>query len=334
MKKLISLGLICAFVLIPGTMLSFFKNGIRSIADNISKTNYTVLICGYDEAAYNTDSIILANFDSEVGAVSFLQIPRDTYFNFSTGQNKINQYIPDRMSKGASLSDAMLDFKEEISSSLGIKIDAYAGYTMRAVADIVDELGGIDVDLPTSLTGVDLDGNRVDLREGYNHLTGSGAVVFLRHRQSYLLGDLGRLDAQKIFISSFAKKIKEDLDLKRTLKILIGKKDGVVTDIGFVKILGFGIKNFGRIKKSTVLYSDLAGEHVMSDNGISYYCLNRYASKELLLHLPFYKISEFDPNEKFNNIKDADFTEIYKKEDVGYKIYKDAELRKIKFATN
>ena len=182
MKKIISIGIICAIVFLPGNIFSFLKNSITSIADNISKTNYTFLLCGYDEAAHNTDSIIVANYDRDSECVSFLQIPRDTYYNFSSGYNKINQYVPNMVASGETISDAMQSFTDEISKALGIKIDGYAGYTMEAMANIIDDLGGIDVNLPISVSGIDLNGEKVILNKGKNHLSGNEAIIFVRYR--------------------------------------------------------------------------------------------------------------------------------------------------------
>ena len=51
----------------------------------------TVLCLGLDDAAANTDVILLLTLDPERQTVSVLQIPRDTYFSSKTPQNKINQ---------------------------------------------------------------------------------------------------------------------------------------------------------------------------------------------------------------------------------------------------
>ena len=334
MKKLISLGLICALVFLPGTFFSFVKNGVRSLADNISKSNYTVLLCGYDDAAYNTDSIILANFDSELKTVSFLQIPRDTYLDFSSGQNKINGYIPERISSGVSLSDAMKEFTDELSYSLGIKIDGYMGYTMRAVSGAIDQLGGIDVNLPVSVTGTDLNGNTVKLKEGVSHLTGSEAVVFLRYRKGYALGDLSRLDAPKIFISALADKLRDEMSLRRLAKILFGNNDGVVTDLGLFDALGFSVKNLKAVKSVSLNFADMPGEHLMSSDNVSYFCLNKDASSELLVHLPFYKISVFDRDKRFLKKNDNSFAQSYYRVGVDYRILRDDELDKLDFIIN
>ena len=333
MRRLVSVGLICAIIFLPGTLFSFVKNGVSSLFGGINKTNYTVLICGYDEAAYNTDSIVLVNYDSEINAVSFVQIPRDTYFDFSDGQNKINQYVPDRMANGASLSDAMSDFKSEISTLLGIKIDAYAGYTMRALANIVDLFGGIDVDLPVPVSGVDLDGNKIELKSGHNHLSGAESVVFLRYRSGYLLGDLARIDAQKIFISAFARKLKTDTNVRKIAKILFGSNEGVVTDVNTIGIISFSLKNFKKIKSSGVSFSDMPGEHLLSSDNVSYFCINKHASSELIVHLPFRKISDFDPNGGFINKREEAFLDSYNKTGLDYKIYKEDDLKKLKFIT-
>ena len=53
-----------------------------------------MLFFGLDDAAMNTDVICFASFDPENNTIAFVQLPRDTYYNFGGTQNKINQLYP------------------------------------------------------------------------------------------------------------------------------------------------------------------------------------------------------------------------------------------------
>jgi hypothetical protein len=69
----------------------------------------------------------------------------------------------------------------------------------------------------------------------------------------------------------------------------------------------------------------------MGDNSLSYFCVNKYASSELIVHLPLKRISSFDINEKFLNSAVKSFVDLYHKTDVKYKIYTQNDLSQIKF---
>ena len=98
-------------------------------------------------------------------------------------------------------------------------------------------------------------------------------------------------------------------------------------------IIGFATKNRGRIQQSSSSFATLPGAAVISDNGISYYSVNKNACRDLLLALPFIKSSDFDRDEVMRKSDNTRFVEIYDSLDIPYKIYSDDELGSIKIYT-
>ena len=88
MKKAIILLTVTAICL---SLIScrIFENQAQT---GVNDSSYTFLISGIDDAADNTDVILLLDVDLSSSNISVIQIPRDTYFNHSYMQNKINQY--------------------------------------------------------------------------------------------------------------------------------------------------------------------------------------------------------------------------------------------------
>ena len=85
MKRFLSLLLACAFILIVSSPV---------IASRPSHAVRRFLVVGCDEAAGNTDVIAVVSYDEDGSRLSFLQIPRDTYYGFGGVQNKLNQLYP------------------------------------------------------------------------------------------------------------------------------------------------------------------------------------------------------------------------------------------------
>ena len=333
MKRLISLWLIISLFSLSSGGLAHVKAKAIELTKSCNKDNYTVLLCGLDDAAGNTDTIILMNYDMKSNCVSFLHIPRDTYFNSGVGQNKINQIAAHRLASGKDRMSAVSELSDKISSALGIVIDGFSAYTPKSIEKIVDAIGGVDIDLEFDLEIETNDGNVLSLKKGTNHLDGSTALAFIRNRKNYQLGDLSRIDAQKLCLSAFIKKLKENFKPEVALRLVLAGKGDIATNINIMDIISLAMKNRGRIQQSSSSFATLPGAAVISDNGISYYSVNKNACRDLLLALPFIKSSDFDRDEIMRKSDNTRFVEIYDSIDIPYKIYRDDELGSIKIYT-
>ena len=96
----------------------------------------TVLICGMNQR--NTDTLILANLDINLNKVTLISIPRDLFYK----RTKINS-IYRRF--GANV------LANTISDITGLRIDKYVIVDMYAFAELINVLGGIDVELTEPL---------------------------------------------------------------------------------------------------------------------------------------------------------------------------------------
>ena len=99
----------------------------------------TVLCVGLDEAAGNTDVMMLLSVDTTNRQLSVLQIPRDTYCRTAMGEGKINAIYPSLIASGCKENEALLSLAEEVSRLFGVKIDAYAAIDVDSLALLVDK---------------------------------------------------------------------------------------------------------------------------------------------------------------------------------------------------
>ena len=72
----------------------------------------------------------------------------------------------------------------------------------------MDNLSGIEIDLPYDMDYEDSSQNlSIHLKAGKQTLGGKEALGFLRYRSGYVTGDLGRIDAQKLFLNAFINRL-------------------------------------------------------------------------------------------------------------------------------
>jgi LCP family protein required for cell wall assembly len=182
----------------------------------------------------NADVIMICNINRDNGEIRLVSIFRDTYLNVSEGNayNKINSAYANG---GASQALAA------INKNLDLDISEYVTFNWKSVADGINMLGGVDVDITKAefryinsfitetvkKTGVP----SVHLKSaGMNHLDGVQAVAYARLRK--MDTDYARTERQRLIIQkSFEKAKKADLGLLN--RILLMEVEQVGTNLTF-----------------------------------------------------------------------------------------------------
>ena len=176
---------------------------------------YNFLLVGYDKAAGLTDVNMIAQFDVNTGKVSIVQLPRDTYarYNENGRYKKINgafSYFKKDLEK-------LADYFEQ---TLCIKIDFYASIDLAAFRNIVDIIGGVPMYVPRDMEYDDPEQDLyIHLKEGFQTLNGEQAEQFVRFRKGYIQADIGRTNAQKIFMTAFVKQFKSKVSVSTLSQI-------------------------------------------------------------------------------------------------------------------
>ncbi|NLY76916.1 MAG: LCP family protein [Tissierellia bacterium] len=166
---------------------------------------------GYKSTGMRSDTIILCKFNYETGEISMLSIPRDTRTNIRGRryQEKINHAY--------SYGGPQL-LVQTVKDLLKVDLEYYVTVDYQAVSEIVDAIGGVEIEVPQRMRYKDLAAKPpliIDLQPGLQTLTGAKSLEFLRFR-SYPDGDLGRIAAQQYFLKEF---IKQALTPKNIIKI-------------------------------------------------------------------------------------------------------------------
>ncbi len=263
-----------------------------------------ILVVGRDRVAGLTDVMMIATLDSDAHTLRLLQIPRDTYAAYTTADyKKIN---------GAYAKLGGEGLKAFLSDNLGIAIDNYVCVDLSVLGEMVDQMGGVKMNVPADMDYDDPAQNlHIHLKAGEQVLNGEMAQMFVRFRSGYALADVGRMDAQKLFLSALAKGAKENLSASQTLSLVAGCFGKIKTDMKLSDCLS-AARALRQVELSEMHMATLPGSTARSGKGGAwYYILNREAVCSLLEKTAGGAVN-FDPNTVFTNPKKPAFDSIYR----------------------
>ncbi len=230
--------------------------------------SFNMLLIGRDRGGKLTDTIMFARVDNDKGTVNILSIPRDTYVDGW----KINAMY----SIGG--IEETIDCVEDI---VGLKVDYYVSITTDVFKEIVDELDGVDFEVPQNMDYEDpVQGLYIHLTAGYQHLDGDKAEQLVRFR-SYVQGDLQRTQVQRDFMQAL-------ISQKKSLKY-INKVDDVYRKIAPKIETNFKMKDimdniitFKNLNVSNGLKAFMLPNEPRNISGISYVVIDDSGIDSLL----------------------------------------------------
>lgn len=248
-----------------------------------SKNMLNVLFLGIDrtEAREETrissaaDTIMLARINLDSKTMKVLSIPRDTYTYIPVTDtiDKINSSY----AFGALQGKAIKSTKDAIYSLLGdaCRIDYYFTLDMEPVPDIINDLGGVEVNVE-----LDMQSHGVNLLKGLQVLDGDSAYDYIRWRYADD-GDIGRIRRQQGFVRAMFKKLQASDMEKELLRIILSYGDYINTDLGLEQIDNI-IQLCAGIQEEDIQFYVLPGEG-KTMNDISYWMINEEKMKEVLV---------------------------------------------------
>lgn len=308
------------------------ENEVRPpVNDSSVKTRrddiYTFLIVGRDAIALNTDVIMLASFDTANHRITVLQIPRDTYIYQWGGPHKINSifsnlyvYAVNNGSKDY-VADGMRGFADVMAQGIGVPVDFYIHVDLEAFRNVIDILGGVDLYVPFHMVYEDPGQNLyIDLPEGQTHLDGAKAEQFVRFRHGYPSADLGRMDAQRTFLSALATQLRSRLgsDPVSTVSDLASQAfKHVKTDLTALDFVYFA-KEYLAVQNEDIRMMRIVGgsARLMGDYGQSYQVLHRAdfaaaVSTYFNVYEEPFTEEDFDPKRIFTDDAKQWFRDVY-----------------------
>lgn len=193
-------------------ILQSFEDGTLEsieIANAKGDIKVNILIMGTDVSGLLTDVLMLAQIDTVKNTASVMSIPRDTYIKYRGYKGKINgvhaTYYNKSIKSGS--EDTILAVKE----LTGMPIHHFVKVNTKAFRQCVDELGGVDFNVPRNMHYSDpAQDLYINLKKGQQHLDGDKAEQLVRFR-NYPNGDIGRIKVQQDFMNAL---IDQKLNLK------------------------------------------------------------------------------------------------------------------------
>lgn len=264
------------------------------------------LVMGRDRAAGLTDSIFVVTLNETAKNATILQIPRDTYANYTDRDyKKLN---------GALNALGEQRVKSLLSEALGVRLDYFLILDLSCLRRVVDAIGGVDVEVPQAMEYTDPEqGLTISLPKGMNHLDGGGAEQLVRFRSGYVNADLGRLDAQKLFLKAFAKKCKS-ITPNQLLGVTCAALTRVQTDVGLPEAIRV-VSALRECDAEQLPMATLAGEAVQGSSGAWYYSVNRAGAcrmiNDYLMPDSLLDVTEVDPKALFDRFDNEAFHKIY-----------------------
>lgn len=223
-----------------------------SDTDSRTKGVYTFLVLGTDDGNGNTDTMMVASFDTNTYEFNVVSIPRDTLVNVSWAVKKANTLY------GVGGIDGM---KEGLADILGFNVDFYVVVDLAAFVKLVDSVGGIYYDVPQTMKYKDPAQNLyIDVAKGYQKLDGKTALGVMRFRSGYANADIGRIGTQQDFLKTAALQIlenKSQLDISALADIFLNY---VETDLTYGEIIWLA-KEFFKVDSQNIEFMTLPGDY-------------------------------------------------------------------------
>lgn len=222
---------------------------------------YTFLLAASDQSSGNADTIIAAAYDTVNQTVGMVSVPRDTLLE----SGKIN----------AAYHNGPEALRDTVSDLLGIPIDYYVTVDVEGFVALVDELGGIDFDVPVRMSFDDPTQNlHIHYDPGLQHLNGEDVLKVARCRNNsdgpgsypdnlygaYPDGDIGRTRTQQQLIAAILKKsLSNPQKLNSYIDIFLEYVD---TDLELGEVLWFAQPALGLDFSTGFSSATLSGENV------------------------------------------------------------------------
>ncbi len=170
------------------------------------------------EKGNRADTVIYTMIHHNPLSLRFLSLPRDTRVPIKYQGKEVNDKIGHALRWGGVES-----IRGAAEKMLGIKIDHYVTLDLKLFRELVDVVGGVEINVDKNLRYVDRAGGvNIDLKKGIQLLNGEDAEGYVRFRTDGK-GDLGRIKRQQKFLAAFLGRLRNMSELSwENIQLLSG----------------------------------------------------------------------------------------------------------------
>jgi LCP family protein required for cell wall assembly len=233
----------------------------------------------------NTDTIILVSYNHETHDVIMMSIPRDFHVQINPEVywfNRINSVYPTYEAKGE--GKGLPRLQEIVTEITGKEIQYYAMINFKGFVELIDSLGGINVNVENSFTDyrfpTEPGYKTVSFEAGPQHMDGQTALEYARSRHSLDNNegsDFARAKRQQKVIEAVIDKIISNslLDPQSVMNLFNVIQDNVKISEFTLKDIEAGVKELKKFQEDGETYSFVldptagAGKLVTSQNVVN-----------------------------------------------------------------
>ncbi|HZH62824.1 MAG TPA: LCP family protein [Metabacillus sp.] len=226
------------------------KSKLREAPVKVNEDPFSILLMGLEDYSSDgengrTDTLIVVTVNPTHQTIKMVSIPRDTFVTIPEEGRKTK--INHAYAYGG--KESTIDTVEDL---LDIPIDYYAVVSFQAFKSIVDELGGVTVNVPFDFyEKSDEDGKRIYFKQGEAELDGEEALAYARMRKRDPRGDFGRNDRQKEIISAILDKATSPNNLFKIDELAVHIGNNVETNFKISEAIALQ-KNYPNINSNSI----------------------------------------------------------------------------------
>jgi len=212
------------------------KSDLREKKVNPKIDNVSILFIGIDDSEKRSqgdntrsDALLLATLNEKEKSVKLLSIPRDSYVyidevGYSTKINHAHSYGGPKATI------------ETVENLLDIPVDYYVRVDFEAFMEIVNALGGIDIDVPFAFSEQNSKdkAGAISLEPGMQTLDGEEALAFARTRK--IDNDIERGKRQQEVMKAIVKKAASGTSVVKYGQVIDAIGSNMKTDMSFDEI--------------------------------------------------------------------------------------------------
>ena len=260
------------------TEAEFTLPAIKVNSDDVK----TFLLVGSDDGGYRsesstprTDSMILCVFNKPQKTITLLSLSRDLYV-------KIPGYKDNRINTAYALGGVSL-LKATIEKNYGITVDGSAIINFGNFENLINYVGGIEVELTKKEADYINRYGAGDVKVGMNTLNGYNALDYARFRGSGA-GEIDRTGRQRYVLSQMVYKYK-NLGKAELLGVLDDVLPLITTDMSKEDILGHFLNFFPMLAEAELVSTRIpvdGGYYLTMKDGMSVIIARKQQTKEVI----------------------------------------------------
>ena len=248
---------------------------IRYKATSEKKEVISALVCGINENL--TDTIIYIRYNVKTGKIAMMSIPRDTYVD--------NEYCIGHKINAIYRGKNVVPLIDEIEDMLDVKIDYYLFFRADMLREMVDAIGGVEVDVAMRMKYDDPTQDlHIDLYPGVQILNGDKAEQYVRFRSNndytvgYEMGDVDRTKVQQEFIKKFIKTALSVSNISKAPQLINIAQNNTNTNVTAREALKY-VSDLPKVDFDNI-YSTTLPNTPKYINGLSYVLVDKEETKE------------------------------------------------------